>query len=326
MKKMFNICVIGAGQLGSRHLQALALVKEKINIQVVDPGQDSLKTAQQRFSEVAADFSGSISFHSSIADLSSVLDVVIIATNSKVRRAVVEELVKHKTVKNLILEKFLFPTGADYSAVRKIIVDKRIKTWVNCPRRMVSFYQNLSLSLQGPVHFSASGNAWGLGSNGIHLLDLFAFLTRSNELSLSGNLLDSAIIESKRPGYIEFSGSITGHSAQNSLRITSFNENPSALQITISSPTVNYYIKEGAKSEVIISKQENGWVFEKEEFTIPFQSHLTNIVVDDILKSGTCALTEYRESEKLHVQFLNLLLQHLRKVKYNNTIQECLIT
>ena len=46
---MKTVLVIGAGQLGSRHLQALKLVQNDLSISVVDPFQASLDVAKERF-------------------------------------------------------------------------------------------------------------------------------------------------------------------------------------------------------------------------------------------------------------------------------------
>jgi predicted dehydrogenase len=59
---MKSIVIIGAGQLGSRHLQALRLIDEPIRIQVVDPSHESLKVAEERFNQVKKDFFGEIHF------------------------------------------------------------------------------------------------------------------------------------------------------------------------------------------------------------------------------------------------------------------------
>ena len=48
---MKNILIIGSGELGSRHLQALTKTNININIQVVDPSNESLKIASERFKE-----------------------------------------------------------------------------------------------------------------------------------------------------------------------------------------------------------------------------------------------------------------------------------
>ncbi|OFY84029.1 MAG: hypothetical protein A3F72_18595 [Bacteroidetes bacterium RIFCSPLOWO2_12_FULL_35_15] len=323
---MKNIALIGAGQLGSRHLQALALVKQPISIQVIDSSFDSLKIAEARFREVSINFKGEISFHTDLSSTKRNIDVAIVATNSKVRRIVVEQLITNSKIKYLILEKVLFVKTADYDAVETLLKENKIKAWVNCPRRMMPFYQELQKELSGTIHFSATGNAWGLGCNGIHLLDLFAFLTRSNNIVLSNDLIDKTVIESKRPGYIEFTGTITGHTDKHSFHITSFPNDVSPLYITINTPTARYSIQEGPTGKVRISKLNNSWKWEEESFTMPFQSQLTNILVDDLLETGNCTLTTFNESSALHLLFLNNLISFLRKVNNSNSIDECLIT
>jgi hypothetical protein len=323
---MKNITLIGAGQLGSRHLQALALVKQPIAIHVVDSSVDALKTAEIRFNEVSANFKGTIFFHTDISSLEKNIDIAIVATNSKVRRVVVEQLIGHSTIKYIILEKVLFPKEEDYTAIEKLLKENNINAWVNCPRRMNEFYKNLQNNLSGNIHFIATGNAWGLGCNGIHLLDLFAFLTKSTTIILSNNLIDKKVIESKRPGYIEFTGTITGSTDKDSFHITSFPNDASPLHIAINTPTVRYSIEEGAKSKVWISRLENKWVWEEQTFDMFFQSRLTNLVVDELLNTGTCGLTTFNESAALHVIFLNNLIAFLQKLNNNNSINECSIT
>ena len=80
-----NIAIIGAGNLGSRHLQALALIDFPINIDVTDLSKESLKTAKKRWEEMPAnDLIKQIQFVNSIDELSANLDVVIIATIAKI--------------------------------------------------------------------------------------------------------------------------------------------------------------------------------------------------------------------------------------------------
>lgn len=323
---MIYVAIIGAGQLGSRHLQALANSENQLHIQVIDPNVDSLKIAETRFNEVISSFKGTVEYATDISKLSKKVDVAIVATNSKIRKTVIEQLVAVSEVKNLILEKFLFTKESDYLETEQLISKHNIKTWVNCARRMMPFYQNLKQQIEGPIHFTAIGNAWGLGCNGIHLLDLFAFLSQKSNITLSNNLIDTTIIESKRNGYVEFTGTITGTADNNSFHITSFPENSSALQIIINTPKTRYSIAEGAPGKIWISKLENQWQWEEHTFNILFQSQMTHLVVDKIIAEGKCDLPEYAESAKLHLIFLNNLLNFSRKINNNNAINECLIT
>lgn len=48
---MYKIAVIGAGQVGSRHLQGFKLSKLKLDIWVVDNNSTSFQIVQQRYEE-----------------------------------------------------------------------------------------------------------------------------------------------------------------------------------------------------------------------------------------------------------------------------------
>ena len=45
---MRNILIVGAGEIGSRHLQGIAAVKEKLSISVIDPSIDSLNLSKKK--------------------------------------------------------------------------------------------------------------------------------------------------------------------------------------------------------------------------------------------------------------------------------------
>ena len=107
---MKNIAIIGAGQIGSRHLQAMANLEGPAIVQLVDFFDESLKVAEKRFYQVYDENSVKIELKSckTINELEVPIDLAIIATCADVRAVVIKELIEKKEVKNLILEKALF--------------------------------------------------------------------------------------------------------------------------------------------------------------------------------------------------------------------------
>ena len=89
--KNFNVVLIGAGNIGSRHLQGLAKVKFPLNITVIDPFEQSLKIAEERFYQIKTKIKHSINFSQSIKNAPNQMDLAIIATSSNIRRNVIEE-------------------------------------------------------------------------------------------------------------------------------------------------------------------------------------------------------------------------------------------
>lgn len=323
---MSNILLVGAGQLGSRHLQALALLTIEVNIFVVDPSSESLMIAKQRFDEIADSFNVNITYSQDINDIPGVIDIAIVATSSKVRRKVIEAIISKSQVKYFVLEKVLFTRSDDYEIVSELLIRNNISAWVNCPRRMNQYYKNLSSKLNGNISLNAIGNGWGLGCNVIHLLDLFAFLSRNSNCIVDTQNLIPEIFESKRAGYIELGGTIAAYTdGGDTFSATCYMNGVSPLTLFISAENARYVISEGSTARVWKSESENNWVWEEENFTIDFQSKLTNRFVEQLLLEGNCELTTYEESAKLHLAFINAIIPFQEKLQ-NKKIQECSIT
>ncbi len=325
---MVNIAIIGAGQIGSRHLQALSQLNRFTNIQIVDPDYKSLERARERFLQVQKNKNiQKVEYLKNIADLNNKLELVIISTTSDIRRKVIENLLLQKKVRYIILEKVLFQKIEDFIIVNNLLVQNNIKAWVNCPRRMTYFYKQLKSKFTGvkKVDYRVSSANLGIGCNSIHFLDLFAFLTGQTNFVLFSDQLDSKIIISKRSGFLEFTGTLCGRSSWGSnIAITSYLKGNAPLIISINSELVNCLIRED-EGKAWISESANNWTWEEVSFTISYQSQLTNLIVQDILDTGKCDLTNYEESWKIHIPLLKSLIFYLQKQKMEE-IDLCPIT
>ncbi|MFW9990989.1 MAG: Gfo/Idh/MocA family protein [Candidatus Odinarchaeota archaeon] len=329
MVKDCAIGVIGAGQIGSRHLQALALMDRPVIIQVVDPVSESLSIAKERFNEVKG--TGAVQrvdYLGKIADMEPELDLVVVATTAGVRRQVIETLLTQKQVNYLLLEKVLFQKLDDFSAVNDLLTQNSVKTWVNFTRRMWPIIRELKERFQGasPVNFNAIGGQWGLACNGLHYVDLFAYFTGELEIRLHSDLLSPEIIPSTRPSHIELTGTLRGSSAgRNQLAITSYATGNAPFVLNITSHSARYSINENA-GIVRISEAEDGWKEHEKSFTTPFQSQLTQLAAQQILDTGQCSLTGYEEAWKLHVPFIETVLAHLQRNYHLKEANTCPIT
>ena len=325
---MVNIAIIGAGQIGSRHLQALSQLNRITDIQIVDPNYKSLERARERFLQVQeSKYVQKVEYLNNIKDLSNNLELVIVATNSDVRREVIEKLLLLKKVRYVILEKVLFQKIKDFAIVNNLLEQNNVKAWVNCSFRTIYFYKQLRTKFKKAkrVDYRVSSSNLGIGCNSIHYLDLFTFLTGQNIFTLFSDQLDSKIIKSKRPGFIEFTGTLYGKSLEGSnIAITSYLKGDAPLIISISSEIINCLIRED-EGKAWISEKANNWAWEEISFTIPYQSQRTNLVVQDILDTGKCDLTKYEESWKIHIPLLKSLIFYLQKQKMEE-IDLCPIT
>ena len=324
---MYKIALIGAGQLGSRHLQALAKSNIDISIEVVEPFEKSREVAKQRFKEIPYNENiKALDFFSSIDELSEVLDIVIVATNADVRSRVIKELFVKKKVNNIVLEKVLFQTVEEYVEVEKILKKTLAKCWVNHPRRMFPFYKNLQKEMKGSVQicYTVHGGAWGLGCNALHFIDHLSFLSGESELKIDYGLLHQQIYEAKRVGFVEFNGLLRGSVGNHLFTLYSGSEHiPTTMMIA--SERLSVFIDE-AGGYVRISRKSNDWQWEEShQKIIYFQSEMSNIFIEQILTTGVCDLPTYDEAMKLHIPFIKALLLHMEKVD-GHTRSVCPIT
>lgn len=324
---MNKIVLIGAGQLGSRHLQGLAKSNVDISIEVVEPFEKSRDVAKERYEEIETNPKvKSIDFFESIDHLSDTLDIVIIATNADVRSQIIKELFSKKQVKNLILEKILFQTVEEYHEVEKLLKEKGVKCWVNHPRRMFPFYQALKNEIKNSeqISYIVQGGAWGLGCNGLHFIDHLSFLSDTIKLKIDNDFLHPHIYESKRARHVEFNGSLKGRVGHHVFSLYSDKEYVPTI-ITITTDALTAYIDE-SNGYTRIARKINDWKWEEStQKIVHFQSELTNTVVEQILKSGNCGLATYDEAMKLHIPFIKSLLAHMKNVE-GKALMLCPIT
>jgi predicted dehydrogenase len=323
-----QILLIGAGQLGSRHLQALAKLRDETDIYVIDPSNVNLQTASQRFQAVEGHEKHEAHYHNQFEDMDlDHVDVGIVATNANVRATIIQNVHQHFNLDYLILEKFLFQKVEDYYRINELLDRQNTKCYVNCPRRLFKAYQDLkdTITASKPVQMEVVGNNWGLGCNGIHFVDLFHFLT-GQFIENWYQHLDNDYINSKREGFIEFSGALTGYSERGDvLSLRSYEEGKPNISVRISSTDYRWVIAEGLGQlwEEIIT--ENDWKIENDKFEMPLQSNLTNLVVEDLIHKWQCSLTPFQDSSKLHLPFLNTLLKHY-EASLNEKVDTCPIT
>jgi hypothetical protein len=229
-------------------------------------------------------------------------------------------------VRYLILEKVLFQKIIDYKAVSDLLSQKGVAAWVNCPRRVWPFYRELRDKFCGVenVDYTVSGSNLGIGCNAIHYIDHMAFLTGQDKFTFYGDQLDVDIIPSKRPGFIEFTGTLSGRSTDKSqITLVSYKGGNAPLLIQINSDNVRCIIMEDRGIAWV--SQKSDWEWQEIKFSVPYQSRLTHLIVQQIMDTGSCGLPVFEESCKLHVPFLEVLIAHLRK-QGTEIIDLCSIT
>lgn len=321
MQKEKTVFIIGAGQLGSRHLQALKNVPIPIAITVVDPFASSLSTAKERYESVADEkhMNHTVTYLQELPRDRQKVDLAIIATNSDVRAQVTERLVNLHTVKYLILEKLLFPQKSDYKKIEILLEKNHVKTWVNCSMRTMPFYADMQRKVKrGPIDYIVTGSQYGLVTNAIHYIDHMAFLANCFDFSLDTQFLDPKPITSKRKGFLELNGRLLVHFSDGSIgNFVCYGSGDTPVVVEVRSDNLRVISKESER-KAWISEGKNDWKWQEIETNLPFQSQMTTSVVEDILKTGRCALAPFAQSCNIHLA----LLEPLRKFLNKNTGQQ----
>jgi len=313
-----KIAIIGMGQIGRRHLQALTLIDRPIHIQVVDPNAHALTQAKKFYEEMKRPrFAQQVEYLTDIDTLSTNLHLVIIATTADVRKSIVEKLLTLKSVQNLILEKVVFQHPAHFSEINNLLQKKGVQTWVNCPLRMYPLFQQLKKSINSKpgsphtIEYHLSGHHFNLASNAIHHLDLFSYLTNEINITLDASSLDKTFIDNKRKGFIEFTGTLKGKNKGGSyITLTSYSTGEAPLLLQISTMNIRCIAKFNQNKAWISSSPH--WEWKEVDFDVPYQSKLTHLFIQQIFDENKCDLPAYSTSWQLHSPLLDSLTQHLQ--------------
>lgn len=310
-----HVCVIGAGRVGRRHVEALAGLSSSLTVTVVDPSNEALAETRTLFEANRAPGSGhDLALLEDMAQLQETIEIVIVATNADIRARVVETLLKRHRVPFLILEKILFPKKHDYERIG-LLLGGQVKAWVNCVLRVKPFHREVraKIAKEAPECVTVgieTGNRYGLMTNAIHHADYFSFLAGSADFVVDPSSVDPHPIPSKRPGFFELSGALR-FSFQNGLQafVTQLPVEDAARKITVITPHVRCQIDEGT-GKAVLEEGRDGLVRICDAPNLR-QSEMTGNLVESILTTGQCGLPSYDESARIHLNLLEPIRRFL---------------
>ena len=319
-----GILIAGVGQLGSRYLQGLANCQNTLDIYVQDISKQSLQIAKQRWEEACQttvavngvltnpSYQNQLTFVSSFDKLPKQIDIAIVATNADVRPQVVKQITAKCDVHFWILEKILAQSVTGLDDIY-ILTRNSTCAWVNIPRRMMTWHQQIREKLQSdiPLNITGSGSLWGMACNGIHYLDLVSWWTDEKLKGIDASKLDSKWIKSKREGFFEVTGEISAVYSGGTHLVLESSLEGSPFKINVEGHNSVWEIDEskgiafGSDGIILNGKNE-------------MQSSMTSKLVDDILAGKNCELPKLSDSVEMHRVFLCSLLEHWNNVNSRN--------
>ena len=322
-----KIILVGCGNIGSRHLQALMKFQENISIDIVEPSNKSKHNVNLLIKKLNVKKSPKITWLNSIQNLNSTGDVVIVATNSIGRTKLINTLLKQGN-KKFIIEKIVCQSRSEYKYLISEFKKYGASGWVNANRRYFTSYQKIKklFVASNPLQLSVYLGNSGLGTSSIHFIDLFCWLNNDYDVRLTGKYLFDKVYSNKRGKlFKEFAGTIVGSNKKNSLLTISTHSNQSTSQSSI----VEIY---DGKRHIVINELEEKLYFltnfeksPKFSFKFGHVSELTYKIVQDIFNTNSCLLPTLQDSYKSHSELFQIFNNHLQK-HLHHKVQKCPIT
>ena len=159
-----KICIVGTGQIGSRHFESIIKENFPYDIFAVDPNSKSQNLLKKKWTEVSKDKTSHKLFQlDKLNDLPENLDLVIISTPSQNRAELIKNLSSKIKPCYWIIEKVLAQSSEDLEVI-KYATEKAKGIYVNNGHRLTKFYQYFKSKFFGqrPLRVTVEGGAWGL--------------------------------------------------------------------------------------------------------------------------------------------------------------------
>lgn len=330
MDKLYRVLIIGCGQLGSRHLQAVALIPQVSEIEIVDSRPEGLDLGRQRLAEIS-DSNPKARFRwlSSLDKAGKGGDLCIVATQADVRCELVYEIAKTLGYSSFLVEKIVAQSSREYEELMDFAAARGLSVWVNCKQRAEPLNKHIKgkIDQSEPIAFSVVGGNHGLATNGIHIADLFTFFDGTSHIYGAGSVIEKVVYPSKRgPHLFDLSGTLCGYSRKGSHFVLSYfpcGKSPDHLSVVTSS------------IRWIVDRQLR-WAWESEAASawqwqpLPFEgnlnvSNMTRVFAGDILSKGECELPTLVECYPAHRFILNELQPHFSKLM-GAEVERCPVT
>jgi hypothetical protein len=294
MENKKKILIVGCGNMGTAHLTSFLKAKSKYHITIIDK-ISIIKKLRNKFSKSFIEFQNKLPKKKSY-------DLAVIATGSKERFLVSSMIIKNNSIKEILLEKFIFLKKVDYAKFDILLNSKKIKCYVNCWGTTLSRLLNFPKMINKKKTINVTINNGCYLTNLIHILNLIFDGIGLREINDCKLIIDK-VIKSKAKSYDEILGKL------------SFNTKDNYTHINISSKKIKdifkIEIKDRTKSEIylnnklkLIKKHNN----EIEKFDFPLSSVFTEKIYKNMNnKKYSYRFITYKFAKDLSLLILNLI-------------------
>ena len=309
-----SIVIVGCGNVGSRHLQAVVKLPYELRIDVVEMSKKSQEIAESRLNEIKYNKNKIKCFwHKNIESLKGKADLVIVSTTSIGKVELISKLLDIG-YSRFVIDKIVAQSDNEYNFLLNKMNQSNAKSWVNTARGYFEAYKKIKKYFEntGPIDMAVNAGNKGLGCVGIHFINLFSFLCDQYDIKLNGDFLYNKLLPNKRgDNLVEFAGTIIGLSPNGSSLTITFSPH-SDLGQTINIMSKNKQILIDESNEKIYFL--NGDTQNEIKFKNELQSVLTTKIVYDILEKDDSDLPTLKESSHVHHELFSIFNEHIKKL------------
>ena len=299
---MKKILLVGCGELGSRFLQASLQVNDVNQIDVLELSDQAVEVARSRMNQIQFDHEAiKVNWHKSFSSVGQGADLCIIATQADGRENIFDE-VFNLGIKNILTEKIVTQSLAAYEEILSKAEKSGVSVWVNCKTRDYPVWKYIKTKLDPSMEllYHSIGGNHGLCTNGLHTLDLFAFISDSKKLVDTNSRIDPILHMTKRNKY-DLSGAFHLTGVGKSKCIIDYSASSSSSVLEVVATQQYRWVLDHATRQAFESSQENKWILEP----IPFEgdlsvSNMSIKFISDILKKNKCGLPTLQQTYSAH--------------------------
>jgi predicted dehydrogenase len=206
-KTPYNVMIVGMGNIGFRHLQAIVGTNMNISLHLVEINEYNINSCE---SYLKNNNISEYKVYSNIKEINNVstFDIIILSTCSNIRLKLIEDISNNSSIEkinNLVLEKIIFTNYDYFNEMENLLSDKINLKNIYCSSDWYNRFnfkeisQKINLS-KSKIHIK--GNNWGLGCNSIHGIMCLLKIFDNFELKTK----DIKIVDAKRDGFKELKG------------------------------------------------------------------------------------------------------------------------
>lgn len=323
---MKTILIIGCGELGSRYLQASLQIFNVNQIDVLELSDQAVEVAKSRMNQVKFDHETiKVNWHKSFKSIKILADLCIISTQADGREYIFNEVFS-MGIKNILSEKIVTQSLSAYLEIISKAEALGVSVWVNCKTRDYPIWKHIKSKIDSAeelLYHSIGGNH-GLCTNGIHTLDIFAFISDSKKLIDTNSLIDLTLHTTKRNKY-DLSGSFHLKGNGKSRCIIDYSANSSSSVLEVITTQQYRWVLDHTTRQAFESNKNNNWTLEP----IPFEgdlsvSNMSIKFISDILKYQECGLPTLVQSYPAHEFLFTVTLPIFNKlIGKNDNICPC---